>query len=75
MFRRGNIQAQGSTRAKRPLRSSVLRLGSLALLASVFSVGAAVSVPEGNRALKIYHVHTGEKQVIVFKRNGVYDKD
>jgi len=41
----------------------------------VFSVGAAVSVPEGNRALKIYHVHTGEKQVIVFKRNGVYDKD
>ncbi|MBN9010849.1 MAG: DUF882 domain-containing protein [Rhizobiales bacterium] len=52
-----------------------MRLGSLALLASVFSVGAAVSVPEGNRALKIYHVHTGEKQVIVFKRNGVYDKD
>jgi uncharacterized protein YcbK (DUF882 family) len=53
----------------------VLRLGSLALLATVFSMGSAVSVPEGNRALKIYHVHTGEKQVIVFKRNGVYDKD
>jgi uncharacterized protein YcbK (DUF882 family) len=52
-----------------------LRLGSLALLATVFSVGSAISVPEGNRALKIYHVHTGEKQVIVFKRNGVYDKD
>lgn len=32
-------------------------------------------MPEGNRSLKIYHIHTGEKQVITFKRNGVYDQD
>lgn len=75
MFKRAKIQDPGGKRAKPALRSSALRLGSLALLATVFSVGTAVSVPEGNRALKIYHVHTGEKQIIVFKRNGVYDKD
>jgi uncharacterized protein YcbK (DUF882 family) len=25
-------------------------------------------------SLKVYHIHTGEKATIVFKRNGVYDK-
>ena len=51
------------------------RTAALALLASVFSIGSVSALPEGDRALKIYHIHTGEQATIVFKRNGVYDKD
>jgi len=51
------------------------RTVALALLASVFSIGSLSALPEGDRALKIYHIHTGEQATIVFKRNGVYDKD
>ena len=51
------------------------RTAALALLVSVFSIGSLSALPEGDRALKIYHIHTGEQATIVFKRNGVYDKD
>jgi uncharacterized protein YcbK (DUF882 family) len=51
------------------------RVAAMALLASVFSIGSLSALPEGDRALKIYHIHTGETATIVFKRNGVYDKD
>ena len=54
------------------------RVGALPrwrLLVSVFSIGSLSALPEGDRALKIYHIHTGEQATIVFKRNGVYDKD
>ena len=52
-----------------------VRLAAVALLASVFSLGSLSAVPEGERALKLHHLHTGEEATIVFKRNGVYDKD
>ena len=52
-----------------------VRLAAVALLASVFSIGSLSAVPEGERALKLHHLHTGEEATIVFKRNGVYDKD
>ncbi len=47
----------------------------MALLASVFSIGSLRAVPEGDRALKLHHLHTNEEATIVFKRNGVYDKE
>ncbi len=52
-----------------------MRLAAIALLASVFSIGSLRAVPEGDRALKLHHLHTSEEATIVFKRNGVYDKD
>ena len=52
-----------------------VRLAAVALLASVLSIGSLSAVPEGERALKLHHLHTGEEATIVFKRNGVYDKD
>ncbi|HZP20172.1 MAG TPA: DUF882 domain-containing protein [Bauldia sp.] len=30
---------------------------------------------DGVRALKLMHMHTGQRETIVFKRDGVYDKD
>ena len=46
-------------------------------LASLFfctiAIGQTSALPEV-LALKLYHIHTGEKATIVFKRNGVYDK-
>jgi uncharacterized protein YcbK (DUF882 family) len=51
-----------------------LCLGAFALLATVFSLGQAGAVPEGDRALRLHHINTGESATIVFKRNGVYDK-
>lgn len=60
----------------RKVRTSArLRLAAIALLASVFSIGSSSAVPEGDRALKLHHLHTGEEATIVFKHNGVYDKD
>ena len=60
----------------RKIRTSArLRLAAIALLASVFSIGSLSAVPEGDRALKLHHLHTGEEATIVFKHNGVYDKD
>ena len=60
----------------RKVRTSArLRLAAIALLASVFSIGSLSAVPEGDRALKLHHLHTGEEATIVFKHNGVYDKD
>src|SRR5215470_9280363 len=55
--------------------SKRLRVAAMALLATVFSVGSLNALPEGDRALKIYHIHTGETATIVFKHNGVYDQD
>ena len=55
--------------------SARLRLAAIALLATVFSIGSLSALPEGDRALKMHHLHTGEEATIVFKRNGVYDKD
>src|SRR3984893_6978149 len=55
--------------------SGWLRSAAIALLASVFSIGSLSAVPEGDRALKLHHLHTGEEETIVFKHNGVYDKD
>src|ERR1700730_1170954 len=55
--------------------SGWLRSAAIALLASVFSIGSLSAVPEGDRALKLHHLHTGEEATIVFKHNGVYDKD
>ncbi len=75
LLRRGNPFKRDEQRAGTVRRSSLLRLGTLALLATAFSFGHAESVPEGNRALKIYHIHTGETATIVFKRDGVYDQD
>jgi uncharacterized protein YcbK (DUF882 family) len=43
-----------------------------AMLAMVALQGAPASAAQ-TRALKIYHVHSHEKAIIVFKRNGRYD--
>ena len=52
-----------------------MRLAAAALLASVFSIGSLEALPEGDRALTLHHMHTSEQATIVFKHNGVYDKD
>ena len=46
------------------------------LFASLFAViSVAASANAETRTLKIYHVHTGERAEITFKRNGVYLPD
>ena len=53
----------------------MLRLAAVAALFGTFSLSQSIAVPEGDRSLKLYHIHTGEQETIVFKRNGVYDPD
>lgn len=45
--------------------------GALAALGVLLASGQVASAE--TRALKLYHLHTGEKAEIVFKRNGRYD--
>ena len=44
------------------------------MLFTAFALGHSNAVTDGIRALKIYHVHTGQTDTVVFKRDGVYDK-
>ena len=43
------------------------------VLASMFAAAGAAQAE--TRTLRIYHVHTGERMEITFKRNGVYVQD
>ncbi|MCO5731943.1 DUF882 domain-containing protein [Rhizobium sp. SSA_523] len=48
---------------------------SLAIIASLAAPAASPALAAGEtRSLKVYFVHTGEKAVITFKRNGRYDQ-
>ncbi|WP_204351526.1 DUF882 domain-containing protein, partial [Serratia marcescens] len=46
------------------------------MILAVGFLSAAVSGAKAEiRSLKFYHLHTGEKAEIVYKRNGRYDRD
>lgn len=56
------------------VRYAVAALLSVALSVSSVAVPAAPAFAAGDtRSLKLYFVHTGERAVITFKRNGRYD--
>ncbi|MGK6311948.1 DUF882 domain-containing protein [Neorhizobium sp. DT-125] len=58
-------------------RTLARRVAAVALLVltalPALSLSAADAAAE-NRSLKLYYIHTGEKAVITFKRNGRYDQ-
>ncbi|MFS8044552.1 DUF882 domain-containing protein [Rhizobium sp. BR 314] len=61
------------------LFSKVAKVAAVGLLALAVSTPVFVSTPSQaggeTRSLKIYYVHTGEKAVITYKRNGKFDPD
>ena len=60
--------------AKRSVQLAARVLAFLCLAAAAFLSASGAAVAE-TRSLKIYHVHTGERVEIVFKRNGRYVQD
>lgn len=46
----------------------------LGILAAPMLAASSATASAETRSLKLYFVHTGEKAVITFKRNGVYDR-
>lgn len=66
---RGGKAGLFGTLTKRVAAAALLLLAALPVL----SVSASDAAAE-NRSLKLYFVHTGEKAVITFKRNGRYDQ-
>jgi uncharacterized protein YcbK (DUF882 family) len=62
--------AEVKTSALAAMRSAMALCFVFALLFAACSAAQAET-----RTLKIYHVHTGERQEITFKRNGVYVQD
>ncbi len=46
----------------------------LGVLAAPMLAASSMAAHAETRSLKLYFVHTGEKAVITFKRNGVYDR-
>lgn len=46
----------------------------LGALAAPMLLGSHAEAQAETRSLKLYFIHTGEKAVITFKRNGVYDR-
>jgi uncharacterized protein YcbK (DUF882 family) len=67
----GGRGACASAVARLRLISTVLALAFISLAALSFSVGTARAE---DRALKLYNVHTKERAIIYFKRNGKYDQ-
>ncbi|OCJ13939.1 ATP/GTP-binding protein [Rhizobium sp. AC44/96] len=75
----------GNTKPKRPtwrdrcadLCGKVFRTAMAALLAVAVSSPVVISTPSQaageTRSLKLYFIHTGEKAVITYKRNGRFD--
>ena len=61
------------------LFSKVAKVAAVGLLALAVSTPVFVGTPSQaggeTRSLKIYYVHTGEKAVITYKRNGRFDPD
>ncbi len=61
------------------LFSKVAKVAAVGLLALAVSTPVFVGTPSQaggeTRSLKIYYVHTGEKAVITYKRNGKFDPD
>ncbi len=55
------------------LRAIPFALGFSALL--LVTVGAAAQASAEERSLKLYFCHTGERAVITFKRNGVFEQN
>ncbi|NLR99637.1 DUF882 domain-containing protein [Rhizobium sp. P38BS-XIX] len=59
--------------------SKVAKVAAVGLLALAVSTPVFVGTPSQaggeTRSLKIYYVHTGEKAVITYKRNGKFDPD
>lgn len=66
---RGGKAGLFRTLAKRVAAAALLLLAALPVLSVSVSDAAAET-----RSLKLYFVHTGEKAVITFKRNGRYDQ-
>ncbi len=72
MFWRGNQQIADKPRPLAGRTQTLLKIGVAALLLVVAS--NAKSFAE-DRALKLYNLHTHERAIIIYKRNGVYDRN
>jgi uncharacterized protein YcbK (DUF882 family) len=68
---RGNLNSVSGIIAKLAGAARIAAAGTVLSIALAFSSTASAET----RTLKIYHVHTGERYEITFKRNGVYLPD
>jgi uncharacterized protein YcbK (DUF882 family) len=71
LFWRGSQQIAHKPGPVRGRVGALLKIGAAALL--ITFAAQARSFAE-DRALKLYNLHTHERAIIVFKRNGVYDR-
>ncbi len=72
MFRRGKQQIADKPQQTTGRTQALLKIGTAALLLVIAT--NAKSFAE-DRALRLYNLHTHERAIIVYKRNGVYDRD
>ncbi len=72
MFWRGNQQSADEPRPAAGRAKALLTIGAAALL--LVAASGTRSFAE-DRALKLYNLHTHERATIVYKRNGVYDRN
>ncbi len=72
LFWRGNQQLADKPRPTAGRTQTLFKIGAAALLLTVALHGTSLAE---DRALKLFNLHTHERAVIVFKRNGVYDRD
>jgi uncharacterized protein YcbK (DUF882 family) len=74
LARRGNLFGLGGRPVGAKRKPAHLRRVSVALLFTAFALGQSNAVTDGDRSLKIYAIHTGQQETVVFKRDGVYDR-
>ncbi len=72
MFWRGNQLIAPETRPVAGRMKAWLKVGATALLLTVAAHGSSLA---SERALRLYNLHTHERTVIVYKRDGVYDRN
>lgn len=61
-------------RGREPRPNAILRLAPRALILLAFCTCLSPVAAAEMKTIKLYHVHTGEKLEITFKRDGQYDK-
>ncbi len=72
MFWRGNQETADEPRPVVGRMRAWLRIGAAALVLTIASHGHSLA---SERALRLYNLHTHERAVIVYKRDGVYDRN
>ena len=71
LFWRGSQQIERKPGLHRGRAAALLKISAAALLMTFAVQGRSFAE---DRALKLYNLHTHERTIIIFKRNGVYDR-